>query len=156
MRCSSGGVPRVLRSGLWLRSVAPGFPCVCLAETRTRLSRGERAREGRPLAGANSPQYGRDAKPARTHPCPPTLQAFFRCAPKSGCARVSDPPSTSESRLPQTAHTAFGIKGEPPPSQKESVAPPPRPAPRDPEGGRPSVAPLGRAIPTALILAPNP
>ena len=139
-------------AGLWLRSVGPAFPCVCLSGTRTRLSRGERAREGRPLAGANSPQSGPDAKPARTHPCPPTLQAFSRCDPKSGCARVSDSRApTGLSASPNRTHRVRRKGGSP-----RRKAWRPRPAPRDPEDGRPSVAPLGRAIPTALILAPNP
>ena len=62
---------------------------------------------------------------------------------------------TGVSASPNRTHRVRN-KGGTTPSPKESVAPPPRPAPRDPEGGRPSVAPLGRAIPTALILASNP
>lgn len=101
--------------------------------------------------GGSQPQYGRDAKPARTHPCRPTLQAFFRCAPKSGCARVSDPPSTSGvSRLPQTAHTAFGIR-EPPPPRRKAWRPPAPARSQGPRRRRPSVA-LGRS---ELILAPQ-
>lgn len=72
--------------------ICSGFRCICLSGTGARLPVAERAREGRPLAGSNSPQSSRDPGPARTHPCQPGKRTPT-APPKPGLARASDPPS---------------------------------------------------------------
>lgn len=120
--------------------LSPGFPCICLAGTRTRLPMGERAGEGLPLAEASSPQSSGDPKLARAHASQsnPPRGLLLYIPRKSGRAREArTSPSTHRvpASLPQTAHTPNGIRG----TREESVAPlplPPRPAAGTPKADR--------------------
>lgn len=109
--CSAGRGPACAGESV---AVYPGFPRVCLAGARTRVPVGERAREGRPLAGANSPQTSRvpswreptrAGQPSRRTPTTP---------PKSGHAQGSHPPSAPRILCFREPHTqGRGIRGVP-------------------------------------------
>lgn len=147
--CSAGRGPACVGESV---AVYPGFPRVRFAGTRTRVPVGERAREGRPLAGANSPQTSRvpswreptrAGQPSKRTPTTP---------PKSGHAQAWDPLSAPRNLCFCEPHTqGSGIRGV---SGGKRGAPTP-PLCRGPQRQPALSALLGPATRPAQIFATN-